>query len=65
MKRGVTGGIWWTIVLIIIGIVAIALFWLFFKSGGEKVSSLFSMMVTGFKETIRSLLGPLGWLMGW
>jgi flagellar basal body-associated protein FliL len=61
--KGVTGGLLWTILVIIIGIVALALFWLFLTGLGESVEDLFNKLVLGFKEMIKSLLPSwLRWL---
>lgn len=54
--KAVTGGMLWTILVIIIGILALALFWLFLSGVGESVEGLFVKLMEGFKETIKSLL---------
>jgi hypothetical protein len=54
--KGVTGGLLWTILVIIVGIAALLLFWLFLSGLGESVGDLFSKLVLGFKEMIKSLL---------
>ena len=62
--KAVTGGMFWTILIIAIGIVAILLLWLFLTGIGEEIPSLFNKMVDNLKESIKSLIGPLGWILG-
>ena len=65
MKKAVTGGILWTILLIIIGIAVIILFWLFLSGVTEQVPDIFDNLVKSFKSMIKDLLGPwLGWIIG-
>jgi len=65
MRKAVTGGMLWTILIIIIGIVAIILFWIFLSGVSKEVPDMFNALVNNFKSMIKSLLGPwLGWIMG-
>ena len=64
MKKGVEGGLFWTILIIIVGIVAVILLWLFLSGVSERVPDLFDQLMENFKQMIKGLLGPLGWLMG-
>ena len=62
--KAVTGGMFWTILVIAIGIAMILLFWLFLTGVGEGITPLFNKMVDNLKESIKSLIGPLGWILG-
>lgn len=65
MKKAVTGGMLWAILVIIIGIVAIILLWLFLSGVIEDVPDMFNDLVNNFKEMMKDLLGPfLGWILG-
>lgn len=65
MRKAVTGGMLWTILIIIVGIAAIALLWLFMSGVGEELPDIFGKLVDNFKKSIKSLLGPwLGWILG-
>ena len=64
IMKAVTGGMFWTILVIAIGIAMILLFWLFLTGVGEGITPLFNQMVESLKETIKGLIGPLGWILG-
>ena len=65
MKKAVTGGMLWVILVIIIGIVAIILFWLFLSGMADEVPDMFDDLVENFKEMIKDLLGPyMSWILG-
>ncbi len=64
MRKGVTGGMLWVIVTIIIGIVAIALLWLFIFGGSEKIAGEFGNLIDVFQGVICGIIGPLGFLLG-
>jgi len=65
MRKAVTGGMLWAILVIIIGIVAIILFWLFLSGMADEVPGMFNDLVDNFMVMIKDLLGPyLGWILG-
>ena len=65
MRKAVTGGMLWTIIMIIIGIAAIALLWLFISGAGGALEEQFDNLIDSFKNAICDLIpGSLGWVVG-
>ena len=57
--KGVSGGMQWTIISIIIGIIAIALLIIFMTSAGKSVTGLFSGLVSAFTNMICNVIGKM------
>jgi hypothetical protein len=57
--KGVTGGINWTIIGLIVGMVAIALLILFTTTAGKAVSSMFSGLVDSFAQLVCTIVGRI------
>jgi hypothetical protein len=65
MKKAVTGGMLWTIIIIVIGILGIALLWLFLNKAGTSIAEQFDNLVEGFKGAMCKMIGGLaGWVLG-
>jgi flagellar basal body-associated protein FliL len=62
--KGVSGAMLWIIVVIIIGIIAIALLWLFVFEGSDTISEEFGNLIDTFKDMMCGIVGPLGFLLG-
>ncbi len=59
MKKAVTGGMLWTMIIIVIGILGIALLWLFLTKSGSAISEQFDTMVQGFKDAMCRMIGGI------
>jgi len=65
MRKAVTGGMLWTIIIIVIGILGIALLWLFLNKAGTSITEQFDNLVEGFKGAICRMIGGIaGWAFG-
>ena len=65
MRKAVTGGMLWTIIVIVIGILGIALLWLFLNKAGGSITEQFDNLVEGFKSAMCRMIGGLaGWVLG-
>jgi len=60
MKKGVTGYQLVIIITIIIGVIILALLWVFMKSGTEQLSGIFDKLTRSFQAALCGLLGSLG-----
>ena len=60
MNRGVTGYQLVIIITIIIGVIILALLWLFMKSGTKELSGIFEGLTRSFQAALCGLLGNLG-----
>lgn len=57
--KGVSGGMQWTIITIIIGAVAIALFIIFMTSAGKSVTAMFGSLTDSFGQVMCSVIGRM------
>ena len=57
--KGVSGGMQWTIITIIIGAVAIALFIIFMTSAGKSVTAMFGSLIDSFSQIMCSVIGRM------
>lgn len=65
MKKAVIGGLMWTILLIIIGVLGVALLWLFLTGAGETIVGQFENLVDSFKRAMCNMIGGMaGWMLG-
>lgn len=57
--KGVSGGMQWTIITIIIGAVAIALFIIFMTSAGKSVTGMLGGLIDSFSQVMCSVIGRM------
>jgi len=60
MNKGVTGYQLVIIITIIIGVIILALLWVFMKSGTKELSDIFDNLTRSFQAALCGLLGSLG-----
>jgi len=57
--KGVTGGMKWTIISIVIGIIAVALLWLFLTGAGKAMIAIFPGLIDAAMSMVSTIIGRI------
>lgn len=65
MRKGISGHLMATILVIITGIIAVILFYIFISKSGEQIQQGWSKLADQFRQTICDMIpGLLKWISG-